>query len=207
MNRMNKRVSSRLAGIAANAVWTAILGGGVISCIMVGVNRVPVENVEAGAELLTATVQTYHTDAVRLVSCDVPDGDTYFKSYMGFTSITNKDSEQYRLQKECWTDKHGLRRCDDDYVIALGSYYTSEIGERFKITLDTGESFTAVVGDFKADAHTDSLHQYTPTSDRGKCVLEFVVDTKALDSTAKRMGDISYISGFSGDVEKIEKYE
>ena len=155
----------------------------------------------------TTEVEEYHTPVVTWTEYDVPDGKTSFKSYMSWKAITNTRSEQYKLQQECWTDKNGLRRYDEYYVIALGSYYTDEIGDTFKITLDTGKSFKAVVGDFKADHHTDTEHQYTPTADCGKCVLEFVVDTKALNNTAKRMGDISYIKGFDGNVEKMEKLE
>lgn len=155
----------------------------------------------------TAEVEEYHTPVVTWTEYDVPDGKTSFKSYMSWRAITNTRSAQYKLQQECWTDKDGLRRYDEYYVIALGSYYTDEIGDTFKITLDNGKSFKAVVGDFKADKHTDELHQYTPTSSVGKCVVEFVVDTKALNKTARRMGDISYITGFDGNVEKMEKLE
>lgn len=155
----------------------------------------------------TAEVEEYHTPTITWTEYNVPDGKTSFKSYMSWRAITNTRSDQYRLQQECWTDDNGLRRYDDKYVIALGSYYTHEIGDTFKITLDNGKSFKAVVGDFKADRHTDSLHQYTPTNDVGKCVVEFVVDTKTLNNTAKKMGDISYIKGFEGNVEKMEKLE
>jgi hypothetical protein len=40
-----------------------------------------------------------------------------------------------------------------------------------------------------------------------KCVVEFVVDMTILDKTARRMGDISYIEGFSGNIEQIVKVE
>jgi cephalosporin hydroxylase len=40
-----------------------------------------------------------------------------------------------------------------------------------------------------------------------KCVVEFVVDMQILDRTAKKMGDISYIEGFSGDIETIERID
>lgn len=135
----------------------------------------------------------------------VPYGDTSFKSYMSYRAITNTESAQWALQKKCTTDDNGLRKCGDDYVIAVGSYYSKHIGERFRITLDTGESFTAVVGDFKADVHTDNSHKYTPMSDGRKNVVEFVVDTKKLNAKAKKMGDISYISGFGGNVVSVEK--
>ena len=155
----------------------------------------------------TTQVETSYTPVVKWSEYDVPDGRTSFKSYMSWRAITNTESKQYQLQQDCWTDKNGLRRCDEYYVIALGSYYTHNIGDVFKVTLDTGETFKAIVGDFKADCHTDEKNMYTPTEYCGKCVLEFVVDTKVLNPEAKKMGDISYISGFEGNVEKMEKLE
>lgn len=167
----------------------------------------PAEQIEAKAE----PMQTEYVEEVKtatLVSYEVPDGKTSFKSYMDYRCITNTRSEQYKLQQDCWTDKSGLRRCGDDYVIALGTFYADEIGDRYKITLANDTSFYAVVGDFKADKHTDKNNQYTPTSDVGKCVVEFIVDTKSLDKSAKRMGDISYCgSKFKGNIKKIEKEE
>lgn len=137
--------------------------------------------------------------------CTVPTGDTSFKSYMDFRAITNVSSEQYKLQEECVTDSHGLRKYGDDYVIAVGSYYADRVGDRLEITLESGEKFMAVVGDFKADAHTDKTNRYYPMSDGKKNVIEFIVDTDALDSMARKMGDISYIDGFEGNIDSIEK--
>ena len=184
----------------------AFLAGTLIgSCILISQNHQSPEETEAHAEPLNyTTVPEYHTAI--LTDLDVPAGDTAFKSYMSYKAITNKRSAQYMLQQDCWTDKNGLRRYDDKYVIALGSFYTESIGEEFKITLDTGKTFRAVVGDFKADRHTDRMNQYTPMDGR-KCVIEFVVDTPSLDTTAKKMGDISYIRGFDGNIQKIERIE
>ena len=145
--------------------------------------------------------------AVFTENMSVPEGDTSFKSYMDYRCITDRNSPQYKLQGECWTDKNGLRRFGDDYVIAVGSYYAESVGERLEITLDNGEEFTAVVGDFKADAHTDGTHRYYPMSDGNKNVIEFIVDTGSLDKKAKKMGDISYIEGFEGNIESVTKTE
>jgi hypothetical protein len=138
---------------------------------------------------------------------NVPCGNTAFKSYMDYRCITDTHSPQYKLQGDCWTDSDGLRRCGDDYVIAVGSYYADCIGDRLEITLENGDEFTAIVGDFKADCHTDSTHRYYPMSGGRKNVVEFIVDTESLDRTARRMGDISYIDGFSGDIAGVEKID
>lgn len=145
------------------------------------------------------------TEKEKQKTFEVPDGDTSFKSYMDYRAITNIRSDQFKLQQECVTDSHGLRRYGEDYVIAVGSYYSKNIGDRLTIMLDNGDSFTAVVGDFKADDCTDTYHRYYAMSDGRKNVIEFIVDTDALDNKARRMGDISYIDGFSGNVIKIAK--
>lgn len=161
------------------------------------------ESISAKAGEIVAVAET-KTPSKKVIEYAVPLGDTSFKSYMSWKAITNTDSKQYKLQKSCWTDKKGLRRYKQDYVIALGSYYADYIGQRFTITLDTGKTFTAVVGDFKADKHTDETNKYTPMEDNKKNVIEFIVDTDELDKTARKMGDISY-AGFKGNVESIER--
>lgn len=162
------------------------------------------EKVEAGA-MTEVTIEERNFDSPKPVEYGVPTGNTSFKSYMDWECITNTASRQYKLQEECYTDCDGLRKHGDDYCVALGSYYADYIGERFRVTLDSGDSFTAVVGDFKADRHTDSVHRYTPMNDGGKNVIEFIVDTDELDSMARKMGDISFISGFKGNVSTIER--
>ena len=163
------------------------------------------EDTGAGAPVVTATVQEHKFDGSNAPEYAVPSGNTSFKSYMDYRKITNHDSEQWALQTKCWTDKDGLRRKGDYYVVALGSYYADHIGDRFIITLDTGVEIPVIVGDFKADRHTDQTNRYTLTEDGRKNILEFVVDTQQLPEMARKMGDISYISGFRGNVRGIER--
>lgn len=197
------RVLYRIAGILLALI---ILTVAIVSIATVAKNdyeRAHTEHIEAHE-----AVRVKATEVEKKVeSYEIPSGDTTFKSYMSYKAITNTRSAQYKLQQKCWTDDEGLRRLDDDYVIALGTYYADYIGERFKITLDTGESFTGVVGDFKANKHTDSKHQYYDCGNGKKNVVEFVVDTRELNRKARRMGDISYIQGFKGNIKSIEKEE
>lgn len=132
-------------------------------------------------------------------SMNVPSGDTSFKSYTYYTCIS-RNSAQWDIQEMAYTDENGLRKIDNDYLVAMGSYYTDNLGDRFEITLSSGNTFTVRICDFKDDAHTNSTHQYS--SNRN--VIEFYVD-KSLNSKAKQMGDISYIDGFEGSITKITK--
>ena len=123
----------------------------------------------------------------------------HFKSYTNYKCLS-RSSAQWKLQKKAYTDKNGLRKIGDDYLVAMGSYYTKHLGDRFKITLSTGKSFTIRICDFKANSDTNSTHQYTANG----CMIEFYVDSN-LNSKARQMGDISYIKGFKGNITKIEK--
>ena len=123
----------------------------------------------------------------------------HFKSYTNYKCLS-RSSAQWKLQKKAYTDKNGLRKIGDDYLVAMGSYYTKHLGDRFKITLSTGKSFTVRICDFKANSDTNSTHQYTANG----CMIEFYVDSN-LNSKARRMGDISYIKGFKGNITKVEK--
>ena len=136
----------------------------------------------------------------------VPDIDTSFKSYMDYRAITDEDSMQYKLQQEAYTDNNGLRKVGDYYCVALGSYYGSEIGQCYLITLDTGDSFKAILADQKADSDTDENNQYTET-DNGGNVVEFVVDVKKLPGAVRWQGTVSAIDGFNGSIESIEPIE
>lgn len=195
---MKKRTKRKLIGVSALAV--VVFGAVCVGDAIAKANQ-PMEKQAPNYEPVKIMYEMYDSVA------NVPYGDTSFKSYMDYRCITNRRSPQYRLQNECWTDADGLRRCGDDYVIAVGSYYADHIGDRLEITLESGDEFTAVVGDFKADAHTDSTNRYYPMSGGRKNVIEFIVDADSLDRTARRMGDISYIDGFSGDIADVEKID
>ena len=141
----------------------------------------------------------------RMVSRGLPRGISgEFKSYMSFKSITNKSSEQYRLQSECWSDEYGFRRWGDYYCVALGSRYSTNIGSKFKITFDTGVEIYAILADCKSDKHTDRTNSYNPFNNN---ICEFIVDMNSLDGLSKKMGDISYSPNglMGGKIVKIQE--
>lgn len=111
------------------------------------------------------------------------------KSYMPYKAITSTGSPQYKLQQQAYTGTHGIRQVDGRYCVALGSFYTSKIGQKFDLVLENGTVIPCILADQKADKDTDGNNQIT--SHNG-CMSEFVVDSQALDRNAKRMGDISY---------------
>ena len=108
------------------------------------------------------------------IDCDVPSNNS-IKSYMDYKFITSKSSDQYKLQKSlAYTGDNGLRMVNGRYCIAVGSYYTTKIGQYLDIELENGEVIKAILADCKADIHTDATNRMNPNGS----VIEFVVETE-----------------------------
>lgn len=150
----------------------------------------------------------------KYTSLGVPTGiNTSFKTYMDWRCVTNTSSPQYKIiHKWGWCDENGFMRAngekdlgitDDYYLIALGSYYGTTIGTKYRITTDTGNVFYGMLADAKADIHTNSTNQYA----RNKDIVEFLVDTRYLRSDVKRMGSANVYSPLNGNIAKIERID
>lgn len=141
---------------------------------------------------------------VPTVKYDVPKVSTSVKLFTDYHFYNLKYTPHYRLQQAAWTDENGLRRFNDDYIVALGSYYSTNIGDRFEVILDTGNIFTVILGDGKWDADCDERNMYTPCTDYdGKEVgnlLEFIVDSTVLDTRVYRLGDLNALQELKGNV-------
>ena len=150
---------------------------------------------------------------VEYIDLGVPDLNISFKPYMDYRSITNKNSNQYKFIKRwAWSDYEGFMRCngekdlgikDNYYLIALGSYYGTEIGTKYRITLDTGRVFYGVLADCKADKHTNLTNQY----EKNKDVVEFLVDTRRLNKGVKFHGSANVYIPLNGSITKIERID
>ena len=124
-----------------------------------------------------------------------------FKTYMDYRKITDKTSKQWNLQQLATTNEKGFRVFNGRYLVAVGTYYATEVGKELKITLDNGFVFYAIVGDIKMDTHTDANNQYIPINGN---IVEFIVDTNKLDPMTKKLGDVSNL-GFKGKIVRIEE--
>lgn len=116
--------------------------------------------------------------------------------------IFSHSSQQYMLQLTAHTDKDGLRKVGEYYCVALGSYYTKTIGEKFIMTMSTGERIKIIVADQKSDAHTDSTGRYTK-SDGSE--IEFIVDCNNLNEEVAIRGNVAMLEKFRGDIISIVK--
>lgn len=124
---------------------------------------------------------------IKYTSYSVPQ-TSGFKSFMPH-NLFSSGSRQGKLQLSCYTGKYGIRQYNGRYCVALGSHFKTAIGQYFDLILDNGTVIQCIMADQKADCDTDSENIITVANG---CVTEFVVDFSSLDSTAKRMGDISY---------------
>lgn len=141
----------------------------------------------------------------------VPQMDSSFKTYMDYRTVTNTASPQYKyIHTWGWSDGDGFMRAngehdlgisDDYYMIALGSYYGTEIGSKYRITTDMGNVFYGVLCDQKDDGDTNSTHQYAYNDD----IVEFIVNTDKLDSTVKLFGSANTYMPLNGKIANIER--
>lgn len=127
------------------------------------------------------------------------------KSYMDFRTITSRNSPQYKLQYGyAKTASNGIRTVNGRYCVALGSYFTHEVGRYVDLYLANGTVLPCIIGDCKQDAHTMKNHSIG--IDGG--VSEFIVHTGTLSRRVKLMGDVSYVhDSWNSPVVKIKVYK
>lgn len=140
------------------------------------------------------------------VYMDVPNWDvncnSWFKSYMPYTAVTDTSSKQFKLLNgsEAYTDNNtGIRMVGDRYCIALGSYYTTEIGQKVDLVLDNGNVIKCVLGDCKADCDTNASNQYAGSGD----VAEFIVDYNIFNNLKDASGTVNWVYGFEGGIVNV----
>lgn len=132
-----------------------------------------------------------------------------FKSYMPYQinnkSIFLQSSKQYQLQEKAYSTMTGLRMINGHYCVAIGTGYKDiEIGDYAEVILENGTIIKIIVGDIKADIHTDPTNRITK---HDNSAIEFIIDIDKLDKLAKQMGDISYLTeSYQSQVVKIRFY-
>lgn len=157
---------------------------------------------EPQVEIETVTIVTTQisTTATAALKISAKKGGN-FKSYTDYQCLSKK-SPQWKLQEQAYTDENGLRKIDEYYLVALGSYYGTELGTKYLVTLSTGSQFKIILCDCKSDHHTDELNQ---TCLVNGSILEFYVETNKLSKSVKTAGSIGVLPEFAGEVENIEK--
>lgn len=132
----------------------------------------------------------------------VPSGYP-FKCYMPYNLFVST-SRQYQLQLEAYTGDYGLRMLNGKYLVAVGTGWGADVGTEIVVVMKNGYELTCVVGDIKADIHTDSTNKIGGDGS----IIEFIVDVESMDTYAKYRGDISVCNlMFEGEIECIRVYE
>lgn len=116
------------------------------------------------------------------------------------------NTKQARLQQYAITDASGLRQVDGCYCIAVGSRFNTEIGQRLDLVLENGTVIPCVMGDQKANVHTDATNTFSNTT-KNLCCSEFIVSTRNLKHEASQKGDASFVMDiWNSPVSKIITY-
>lgn len=155
-------------------------------------NSINLDNVEA-------TVEPNPNFVIR----DTPSNNS-FKSYMDANKIEDTTSQQFQLLSQYELSDIGVYVVDGRYCIAMGSYYTKEIGTKIDLVMENGSVVECILADCKADCDTDSTNRQNPNGS----IAEFIVDTKSLSSLVKTMGNLSYAQdNLIGEIKYVVVYD
>ena len=153
--------------------------------------------------ILLISVMLINTPAMAAEDTKPSPANSNFKAWMDYRAC-RPSSAQGKLQGIATTDANGIRTVNGRYCVALGTYYSKIIGTKCDVTLSTGKVLPCILGDVKADKHTDATNRQS-NSGNGN-VVEFIVDKKRLPQCVKSSGSIHSIPGFEGDVVSITVY-
>lgn len=157
--------------------------------------------------LITAIIASVPTPVVEEHSIEVKQQmeslpvytDCTFKSYMDGMCITDTSSDAYKQLQKMYINENGIYEENGGYVaIAMNDFY-GDVGDKFLITLSSGQQFKAVMTDIKADQDVGS--DYAHASDGS--LIEFVVDTASLYNEARVLGSLDCI--YEGSIVKVER--
>jgi len=131
-----------------------------------------------------------------------------FKSYEDANRITDNSSlAQGKLKEKYHLDyQSGVWMVGNRYCIAIGSYYTKNIGVKIDLVLSHNgrkRILKCITADSKADKDTVNNHKIH----KDGSVVEFVVNTDYISKRVHLMGDVSYAGEkFKGRIVKIFVY-
>lgn len=121
-------------------------------------------------------------------------------------TITNTTAPAYKIVHSVNSKDDGVyRKYKGMYIVALGSYYSKTMGDKFIIEFLQPDGSTkkikAVIGDQKSDAHTDPKHQYQKYD---HSVVEFIT---AKGTERKVSATHEKVNSDFGTIKSISKYQ
>lgn len=144
------------------------------------------------------TVRTASSDKTTVIKA-YPHQE--FKSYMRWTAL-HPESRQGKFSAKASPDPEtAIMMYNGRYLVALGSAYADEVGQEIDIVMESGEIIPAVIGDFKANEHTD---KYNSTHLWDGSVVEFVVSSNEEAAKVTNYSG-SYNNIFPGLVKEFRK--
>lgn len=123
------------------------------------------------------------------------------KRYMDVSAVTDTNSKQYQLLRKGVRESNGLIKVDGYVCVALGSRYGA-IGDKFTFILRRADGTKHAVKVIKSDAKQDR-HTIGGWTDKDGNILEMIVDTDQLPSSAKASGDCDQIEEVNGEIVRI----
>lgn len=143
---------------------------------------------------------------------NLPAANTNVHTYEDYKGLTACNQGALQKDVNVYTTKSGIRAYKDEngdsyFLVALASYYGTEIGSIYQITLENGSTFKVMLGDCKgSDAESTYGHYAWNFRTKENCisVLEFIVDTEELPSKVKNWGTLTALDYFDSNVSSVE---
>lgn len=154
----------------------------------------------------------------------IPTNPKYsgLKRWENYKSITSTSSLQYKIvnSPKAYTGPDtGFRMMDGRFLIAVGTGIAPSCGPYIDVFLENGTIIPCIVGEIKADAHTDpSTHIFTLSGGDNHDCTEFLIDSAKLEELQQKnpnsgpgmvrtTGDASYLlPEWKSKVTKIRVY-
>ena len=115
-------------------------------------------------------------------------------------AVLNSGTYRGVTYKTTTDETTGIRMVGEYYCAALGTFYGTTKGTKYKVTLDTGKTFKIILCDTKSNRHTDKKHQYAK---KNKDVVEFYVDRTKIPAGVN--GNYNRLEPFHGKIQSIER--
>lgn len=141
----------------------------------------------------------------------VPDGLTNRHLFMDYQKITNKKSDQWKIQEKCYTSPAtGARYIDCDcgkvYTVALAANYGRTLGDCWLVKLDNGNYFYVMLAEYQDDGKDPlRMGNYCKNFEGEDVtnVIEFIVDEYNMPPYIRQNGSLSAHPFFDGNIEKM----
>lgn len=130
----------------------------------------------------------------------VEEPNVDFKTYMSYSAITDHTSRQWILQQQALTNEDGIRCIDGIPMVAVGTGWGLSVGDTAVVICENGNYFTVIIGDIKADVHTEADNK---TSILTGCRCEFIVEIDKLADNVRLSGNMATLEKYSGYVTHI----